>query len=466
MPLFAPLGRLPVVAVLLLCAALATPPAASAARSAGSLQRELAAIGEGAMSALVNIQPITETFTRGERRKRASVGSGFLINLDGYIVTNHHVAGRAKQLMVTLSNKERVEAELVGEDPSTDLAVIRIDPELVKEYGLVPLRWGTSADLAVGQFVLALGSPLALARTMTFGVVSNKDRYLPDGMSLPTGERTGAFNTWIQTDAAINPGNSGGPLIDLDGRVVGVNARGASFADNIGFAIPADVAQRVARDLIDHGEVKRSYAGITFQPLKDWEELFGLDEAVGVLVASVEPGSPAAGAGLEAGDLMLSYGDMELTVRFDEELPPLHAAIADTPIGTEVGIRLLRRGEEKSVELTTTETGKLMGERHEAEIWGFTVKDITVQMSYDLELDSEDGVIIEGVRVGGPAHRGKLARGWVLEEISGEAVVDLEGFKALYDKLATDRRDVLFQVRAYDSVKLVLVKPEDEGGTR
>ena len=459
---YASLRRLLIPALSLICVAVSPP--AFGARTVANLQQELASVGDGAMTALVNIQPITETFTRGERRKRSSVGSGFLINKDGYIVTNHHVAGRAKQLMVTLSNKERVEAELIGEDPSTDLAVIRIDPELVAKYDLKPLAWGSSRDLSVGQFVLALGSPLALARTMTFGVVSNKDRYLPDGMSLPSGERTGSFNTWIQTDAAINPGNSGGPLIDLDGHVVGVNARGATFADNIGFAIPSDVAKRVSADLIEHGEVRRSYAGITFQPLKDWEELFGLEESRGVLVASVEPGSPAAGAGLEAGDLMLTYGSIPLTVRFDEELPPLHAAIADTPIGTKVPIQLLRRGDEKTVELTTTETGRLMGDRFEAEVWGFTVKDITVQMSYDLELDNDDGVLIEGVRVGGPAHRGKLMRGLVLENISGEVVSDLDGFKKLYERLSEDRAAMLLRVRVYDSVKLVLVKPDAQGG--
>jgi serine protease Do len=459
MPSPAPLRRLPIAALILLSAALWAPPSATAAPVV-DLQKQLAAAGDGAMSALVNIQPITETFNRGEVRKRASIGSGFLIDTDGHIVTNHHVAGRAKQLMVTLSNKERVEAELIGEDPSTDLAVIRIDPALVEQYGLKPLAWGSSGDLATGQFVLALGSPLALARTMTFGVVSNKDRYLPDGMQLPSGERTGAFNTWIQTDAAINPGNSGGPLIDLNGLVVGVNARGAMFADNIGFAIPADVAKRVTADLIEHGEVRRSYAGITFQPLKDWAELFGLKESAGVLVASVEPGSPAAAAGLQAGDLMLAYGDLELKVRFDEELPPLHAAIADTPIGTTVSIRLLRKGEEQAVELTTTETGRLMGDRFEAEAWGFTVKDITVQMSYDLELDDDDGVLIEGVRVGGPAHRGQLRRGLVLERIEGEAIVDLDDFKARYETLAADGSTVLLQLRRYDSLKLVLVKPK------
>jgi S1-C subfamily serine protease len=178
----------------------------------------------------------------------------------------------------------------------------------------------------------------------------------------------------------------------------------------------------------------------------------------------VEPGSPGAAAGLEAGDLMTSYNDLALTVRFDEELPSLHAAIARTPIGTKVAIKLLRRGKEMAVELTTTETGRLMGERHEAEVWGFTVKDITVQMSYDLELDSEGGVLIEGVRIGGPAHRGKLSRGWVLESISGEPVPDLEGFKALYATMVTEGKDVLFKVRAFDSVKLILIKAETEDG--
>jgi len=246
-------------------------PSTNAHARKSDLQQTLFEVQEGALSALVNIQPITETFSRGERRKKASIGSGFLIDRQGHIVTNFHVAGKAKKLMVTLYNKERIEAELVGEDPQTDLAVIRIPPELVEQHRMTPLRWADTQDLQVGRFVLALGSPLALARTMTFGVVSNTERYLPEGMSLPSGERTGDFNTWVQTDAAINPGNSGGPLIDLSGKVVGVNARGASFADNIGFAIPASTANVVSAALIESGRVERSYTGISFQPLKDWQ---------------------------------------------------------------------------------------------------------------------------------------------------------------------------------------------------
>jgi len=413
-----------------------------------------------ALSALVNIQPITESFRRGERRKQSSVGSGFLVDDQGHIVTNYHVAGRARQLLVTLSNKERVEAELVGEDPLTDLAVIKIPAEIVAEYGLKPLSFGASDDLQVGEFVVALGSPLALARTATFGIVSNTERYLPEGMSLPTGERTGEFNTWIQTDAAINPGNSGGPLIDLNGKVVGVNARGASFADNIGFAIPSTTARRVARDLIAVGEVARSYAGIRFQPLKDWEGLFKLEKGQGVLVANVEPGSPAQTAGLQAGDILLSWAGADLSARFDEELPGLYELIADTAIGEAVSLTVLRRGIEKPMPLTltTVNTGRLQGERFEAGAWGFTVKGITDQMVFDLELTDTTGVVIEGVRVGGPAQAGRLRRGFVLLAIEGESVEDLASFEALYERLGTGA-DVLLTVQRHEILNYVLVQP-------
>lgn len=442
---------------LLLVALLAIPQQASGK----DLQTSILQAQDQALSALVNIQPITESFTRGEARKQASVGSGFLIDDQGHIVTNYHVAGRAKQLMVTLSNKERVEAELVGEDPLTDLAVIKIPVETVKEFGLVPLRFTTSSTLHVGQFVLALGSPLALARTMTFGIVSNTERYLADGMSLPTGERTGEFNTWIQTDAAINPGNSGGPLINLSGEVVGVNARGAMFADNIGFAIPADTARRVAKDLIELGEVQRSYVGVRFQPLKDWEGLFEVKKGEGVLVANVEQGAPAAVAGLHAGDILLTYAGAEVGARFDEELPGLYQLLADTEVGAKVPLTVMRRGEGRlDLTLQTVNTGRLQGDRFEAEAWGFAVKGITEQMVFDLDLQDATGVVVEGVRTGGPAHRGKLRRGTVVRSIEGQPVEDLPGFIALYEKLAGT--PVVLVVQQHESQWYVLVQKNGE----
>jgi len=450
------------IALSLLIAAILAP-SPSAAREQG-LQSSILSIEERVLSALVNIQPVTETFSGGERRKQASVGSGFLIDADGHIVTNYHVAGKARQLMVTLSNKERIEAVLIGGDPQTDLAVIQIPREKVAEFGLEPLAFGRSSSLRVGEFVMALGSPLALARTMTFGIVSNLERYLPQGMSLPTGERTGDFNTWIQTDAAINPGNSGGPLVNLSGDVVGVNARGAMFADNIGFAIPADTARAVVTDLIERGEVERAYVGIQFQPLKDWEKLFGLKQPRGVLVGSVERGAPGEAAGLLPGDVLLSYGDTELNVRFEEELPSLYQLIADSEVGAPVALRVLRRGldEELALELLAISTGKVSGERFEAPAWGFTVKEITAQMVFELGLISGAGVLVEGVLTGGPAHQGGLARRVVIETVEGQLIADLADFEQRYAQLQrAEAADVLLQVRRYEARGYVLLHVQD-----
>ena len=429
-------------------------------RTAG-LQNTILSIEDEVLSALVNIQPITETFTRGEKRKRASVGSGFLIDEEGHIVTNYHVAGKARQLMVTLSNKERISAELIGGDAQTDLAVIKIPREKVAEFDLAPLAFGSSSSLRVGEFVMALGSPLALARTMTFGIVSNLERYLPQGMTLPSGERTGDFNTWIQTDAAINPGNSGGPLVNLRGEVVGVNARGAMFADNIGFAIPADTASDVVTDLIDRGRVERAFIGVDFQPLKDWEGLFGLSQPEGVLIASLDRASPGEIAGLQPGDILLRYGSTDLNVRFEEELPALYQLIANSEIGAQIPLTILRQGsnERLTLEVTTISTGAVSGERFDASEWGFTVKDITDQMVFELELVGSEGVLVEGVRTGGPAHRGGLRRGVVIETIEGESIQALSNFEERYRTLRqAGMARVLLQVRHYESQSYVLLQ--------
>ncbi len=238
---------------------------------------------------------------------------------------------------------------------------------------------------------------------------------------------------------------------------MGVNARGATFADNIGFAIPADTARRVVSDLIEFGEVKRSYAGIHFQALKDWQELFEVEVDRGALISNLEKGGPAEAAGLMAGDVLLTWGDVEIGALFDEELPGLYQRIADTAVGATVPLTVLRRGEgEKTVQLQTVETGRLQGERFEAEDWGFAVKGITDQMVFDLELDANDGVWVEGVRTGGPAHRGKLRRGRVLQSIEGRDVDGLESFQALYKELRG--QDVVLIVRRYDSRNYVLVR--------
>ncbi|MFQ5791607.1 MAG: S1C family serine protease, partial [Acidobacteriota bacterium] len=303
------------------------------------LQSRVLSARDRVAPALVNVQPITDVYSSGERRSATAIGSGFIFDEQGHVITNYHVAGKARRLIITLSNKQRVPGVLVGEDPLTDIAVLKLDLDPDQELP-EPAVLGDSDRLEVGEYVMALGSPLALQRSLSFGVVSSKDRYLPDNFKLPSGEKTGSFNTWIQTDAAINPGNSGGPLVNLRGEVVGVNARGAFGASSIGFAIPINIVRDVAAELIANGRVSRSWLGLDFQPQEELVQYFETGHQTGVIIRSVEPDSPAERAGIRAGDVLLAYRGQDLSARFHEELPTIYKLIADTPVGEEVELTL------------------------------------------------------------------------------------------------------------------------------
>ena len=230
------------------------------------LQERIYYARDRVLPALVHIQPVIRNYDTGELEKQAVIGSGVIFHKDGYVVTNYHVAGKAVRIICTLYDKEQVPAEFVGGDPMTDLSVIKLD---LSKYDkpLQPAEFGDSDSIHVGQYVLAMGSPLSLSRSVSAGVISTRDRYFDDDVRLPTGEQTGKYNLWIQTDAAINQGNSGGPLVDLDGRVVGINSRATLFANNIGFAIPVNVVKEVTAAILDHGAVERSWIGVHAQAL-------------------------------------------------------------------------------------------------------------------------------------------------------------------------------------------------------
>ncbi|RME28914.1 MAG: hypothetical protein D6800_03360, partial [Candidatus Zixiibacteriota bacterium] len=204
-----------------------------------SFQKDIYRARDKVLPALVHIQPVIKDFNTGELKKQAIIGSGVIFHPDGYVVTNYHVAGKAERIICTLSDREEVPATFVGGDPPTDIAVIKLD---LSEYdGQIHVaQFGNSDSVQVGQQVLAMGSPLSLSRTISMGVISTRDRYFSDEIRLPTGEPTGRYNLWLQTDAAINPGNSGGPLVDMSGRVIGINSRATFGANNLGFAIPVN----------------------------------------------------------------------------------------------------------------------------------------------------------------------------------------------------------------------------------
>ncbi|MGH9321072.1 MAG: trypsin-like peptidase domain-containing protein [Vicinamibacteria bacterium] len=408
--------------------------------------------------ALVNVQPITDVYSSGERRSSTGVGSGFIFDDRGHVITNYHVAGRAKRLIITLSNRERVAGVLVGEDPLTDIAVLKL--ELRENQKIpAPVSLGDSDSLAVGHYVMALGSPLALQRSLSFGVVSSKDRYLSDEMKLPTGEKTGSFNTWIQTDAAINPGNSGGPLVNLEGEVVGVNSRGAFGASSIGFAIPINIVKDVARELIEKGKVSRSWLGLTLQPLEELAQYFESERLSGVVIRSVDPDSPAERAGVRAGDVLLSFDGRKVSARFMEELPSIYKRFADTPIGEKVELVVTRAGEELTVEATTEEQGESTSGEMDCGSWGFTARGITRELALEFSLPDPSGVFVAGVKPNGAAFQARLFPGDRIIAVGAEPVSDLEDLQSIY-RASNEARteEVLLTVMRRHSRRWILIE--------
>ncbi len=446
----------------LVCLALFTLVSAGSSASEPeplSLQELILEARDKVSPALVNVQPVTDVYSSGERRSSTGVGSGFVFDREGHVITNYHVAGRAKRLIITLSNKQRVPGTLVGGDPLTDIAVLKL--ELTEGQTLPePVELGDSDALVVGEYVMALGSPLALQRSLSFGVVSSKDRYLSDSFKLPTGEKTGSFNTWIQTDAAINPGNSGGPLVDLSGAVVGVNARGAFGASSIGFAIPINIVKEVAAELIDSGRVLRSWLGLTFQPREELVQYFEAESVPGVVIRSVEPDSPGERAGIRAGDMMLSYRGERISARFTEELPGIYKKIADTPIGETTEIVVERSGETLRFVPKTEERGSSSSEETDLERWGFTARGITRELALEFNLPDNQGVFVAGVKPNGVAFRAKLFPGdriIAIEDYPLDGMPELEEAYRVHDKEV-----ILLTVMRRHSRRWILIETSNE----
>ena len=399
--------------------------------------------------ALVHIRPVKEVYQQGKRTEMQVVGSGFIISPDGYVVTNEHVAGESKLVRCVLSDKNEVDAEVIGVDPYTDLAVLKL-----KQPGRLPyVDFGDSDKLEAGQTVIAMGSPHGLSRSVSMGIVSVTDRHLPDQGNHP-------FTNWVQTDAAINPGNSGGPLVNLAGDVIGVNAMVLRGAENVGFAIPANIARQVTDELIKNGHVARSWIGL------DLQEMLARTEDPsrrGVVVADVDPLSPAYEAQVRPGDILLAVDGMPTDARFEEDLPPVNKLIADLPVGKEVKLALLRGQETIEIPLVTEAQGGLRGAQVEFSKWGFTASELTPALVRRARLDSRQGVLVSGAQVGGIAQKAGLSQGDIVLAVDGVPVENLAKFKELYDgRIASQQLLVLLSVRNRALHRYVLVRQEAE----
>ncbi|MBN2492083.1 MAG: trypsin-like peptidase domain-containing protein [Planctomycetes bacterium] len=396
------------------------------------VQEQVRTARDRVLPALVRVQPIIEAFAGGRKISRTGFGSGIVTGPQGYVITNYHVAGKATSCICVMANKEEVPARLIGGDPWTDIAVIQLD---WTKYSGNTITWavlGDSDRMEEGDFVLAMGSPFALTRTVTFGIISCRDRSL-GVMEIEGEQKTGQFNTWIQIDALINPGNSGGPLVNLRGEVVGINARGGA---GMGFAIPINIVKEVSRQLIAQGKVDRSWLGMRFQPMEKFKKRFLGEVATGgVLVADVEEDSPASRAGIRPGDVIVSLGGTPVHARFEEEIYPIAKRVADQRIGTALAVDYVRDKQRMSVSLTTEPLEKVEGDEVEFKEWGFTAKEITRAYARETRLADARGILITGSVNGSIAEKAGFSSGDILRRIAGEDVNDLAHFRALYEKI-------------------------------
>ena len=355
------------------------------------------------------------------RSETESLGSGFIISSDGYGLTNYHVVGAAGEIVVRLQDRRELDAELIGSDPQSDLALIKVD---ASDLPVVDI--GSSDDLQVGEWVLAIGAPFGFDSSVTAGIVSAKGRSLPTDNYVP----------FIQTDVAINPGNSGGPLFNLNGQVVGINSQIVSRSGGymgLSFAIPIDLAMDVADQLKETGEVSRGWLGVLIQEVdRDLAESFGLDKPMGALVAQVQSGSPAAEAGLQPGDVIIAFNGRE--IQRSAQLPKWVGALK---AGTEAEMTVVRDGDEKTLEVTVGElpdnpqagmAGQPDQDQGESDKLGLEVR--AASAAELARVKADHGVVITGVQ-DGPAARAGLSSGDLLVSLNGKPVDSLDAYREI-----------------------------------
>ncbi len=359
-----------------------------------------------------------------QQRRQQGLGSGVVMTKDGYIVTNNHVVNGADEITVTFDDDRQLPASVVGTDKATDIAVLKVEAT-----GLQPARWGKSTQLEVGDWVLAVGSPFGLDHTVTAGIVSAKGRA---NMGITD------YEDFIQTDAAINPGNSGGPLLNLRGEVVGINTAIASRSGTnmgIGFAIPSDMASQVMQKLVTDGEVKRGYLGVMIQDLNaGLAESFSFDGTDGVLVGDVVKDGPGAAAGLQPGDIVLSFNGKPVS-----NATQLRNAVAATPVGRQTQLQVFRNGKTLTLAVRIAELedkSEVVSKAAEQQSsdFGVTVQTLTPGLAKQLGYPDKDGVVVKAVEPSTPASSIGIEKGDIIVSVAGSTISTAESFQHAISK--------------------------------
>jgi serine protease Do len=394
-----------------------------------------------------------------QQRSFSSLGSGFVIHPDGYIVTNHHVVEQANKILVSFRDEKKTfQAELVGSDPKTDLALIKVNLQSNMPTAVL----GDSDSVKAGDWVIAIGNPFRLGHTATVGIVSAKSRKIPGGKP---------YDDFIQTDASINPGNSGGPLFNAKGEVIGVNTAiyspgrlGAStgFSIGIGFAIPINMVKTIISQLKNKGKVTRGWLGVLIQPVSpDVAEALGLSEASGALVADVVPNSPADKAGFLRGDVIVKYDGHPV-----EENDDLPLMVANTDIGKSVSVVIVREKKKKVLkvlilELKDEEEATASVEPEPSQL-GLSVQKLTDDIAKSLGIEDSSGLVVTDVEPDSPGADAGLQRGDIILEVGGAAVNTPGEFRKRTKDL-TKNKPILLLVRRGSNTLFLTLKVEQEG---
>lgn len=382
--------------------------------------------------------------------KRKGLGSGFIFSEDGYIVTNNHVVERATDIKVVLQNGDSYPAKIIGTDPKSDLALLKIEPETK----LPAVKFGNSDRLEIGDWVLAIGNPFGLGHTVTSGIISAKGRSL--GL--------GSYDDFVQTDAAINPGNSGGPLFNFQGEVIGVNTAIIAGGQGIGFAIPVNMAKNVVSQLRSGGKVVRGWIGVYVQQVTpEIAESLELNDDEGALVADVTKDGPADKAGVKRGDIIVELNGNKI-----DEMPDLPKLVASYSPGTKTKMIVLRDGKEKELNVKLgelPEQATKVSSRPEQDgveqNLGIIVQEITPQIKSRLGIEYSDGVVITNVKDNSVASEGGIMRGDVILEVNKKQIANLDDYRKAVDS-TKEGQNLLLLIKRGSNTIYVALTPEEE----
>ena len=356
--------------------------------------------------------------------KQRSLGSGFIIDKEGYVVTNNHVIENADEIQVILEDEKVYEAKIIGRDPNTDIALIKIE----SDHNFAVVKMGDSDSLKIGQWVVAIGNPFGLENTVTAGIVSAKGRIL----------ESGPYDDFIQTDASINPGNSGGPLLNMDGEVIGINTMIVAGGHGIGFAIPVNLAINVVGQLKESGAVTRGWLGVSIQDVpNDLAEYFDIEEHKGALVADVVAGDPADMAGIRPKDIIVEVNGQKV-----EDSRELLRLVAGLNVGETAAVKVLRDGKLKNFQVKVARrsdaglTAKKESVKSDSDL-GMQVADLSSDTARRFSVSDKEGVILVGIKSGSRGENAGLQVGDVIKGVNREEVKDVDDYKRIVDDLKT-----------------------------